>query len=644
MSIFIQTLKTEDVETNSLLLTGGTMKGSINMGDKEIINLAGPSTQDSATTKTYVDVEIATRYAKAGGEISGDVNMTGHSIENIKLFPTTPSSAVSKSYTDNKVASCLPKSGGQITGEIDMGVNEIKNMKNPSTSASAVTKYYTDNKIALCLPKSGGQMTGEIDMSAKEIKNLGYPTTLDSATTKAFVDTKLSLAGGTMRGNIDMGGKEIINLSQPTTLNSAVTKDYVDLSVRSRFEKRGGYISGEVDMGNNEIKNLKYPSTPESASTKSYADHVITKCLAKSGGTMSGEINMSAKEIKNLGYPTTLDSATTKAFVDTAIEQRMKNLTDGLGIVGELDMKGEEIKNVGYPTSAHSAATRDFVNTSIHGRLSRGGGVMEGYIDMGQKRIINIAEPIDNNDVVNKQYLNKQPVNQCYPLLHKLSDIDARIPVIDVDRTAIWAHHNGRSDTGSILDVTMDTDSAFKPPPIDSNSVEVQFGSAEPEVVVNTEALAANTLIASYDSSTAASTITTNYNSPKEEWSSRIVFYVNFPKNVEIAMFQVRFQNFLKKAGVYIYDISGKRVPQFQFVNGPITLKSPTTSSANVSPGIGRTSSHQLFNLVILQENIETDEFISTSFHNDTAGFRRLQIIIENIVELYHIQFYGRYL
>nr|BCY04647.1 hypothetical protein [Abalone asfa-like virus] len=470
LPIFIQTLKTEDIEENwiseaflknylkdlvsgnpetyslvsksyvdaadatKLSLTGGTLTGDLAMSGKMIKNIAEPTDATDASSKQYVDTLGATKLSLTGGALTGDLGMGGKTIKNI-AEPTDATDASSKQYVDMSVISKLPLAGGALTGDLEMGGNKIKNIKDPSDASDASSKRYVDTSVASKLPLAGGTMTGEIDMSAKEIKNLGYPTTLDSATTKAFVDTKLSRAGGLMTGDIDMGENEIKNLKNPSADASAVTKSYADNIILSCVKKTGDTITGDLVMSGKKIKNIAEPTDGSDVSSKQYVDTAISSVninlptvidartlqvlqevphLPVAGGKMGGNIDMFNNMIFNLPTPVSDKEAATRGYVDMAIN----GLTLSKFITTDIDVKVHKIINLAPPTEDSDVATKKYVDEAVKtGTVTLEVG--ETNLDMKSHKIVNLGMPSGSGDAVTKAYLETRPhmLWTSYPLI-----------------------------------------------------------------------------------------------------------------------------------------------------------------------------------------------------------------------------------
>jgi hypothetical protein len=83
--------------------TGGTMTGDLDMGGNQIENVGTPIANTDATTKDYVDTNLAGKLDTSGGTMSGDIDMGGQMVENIGT-PTNNTDAANKGYVDSALA------------------------------------------------------------------------------------------------------------------------------------------------------------------------------------------------------------------------------------------------------------------------------------------------------------------------------------------------------------------------------------------------------------------------------------------------------------------------------------------------------------------------------------------------------------
>ena len=360
---------------SGLSASGFTMTGDIDMGGNEVIGLDDPSGDSSATSKKYVDDEIAKVSTGGLDQATADGRYL-QKTDASTTYETRTDASKSESDTKYEVKGAtggggLSASGFTMTGDIDMGNNKILKLADPITSKSATNKEYVDNNF---LSKHGGLILGNIAMSGQSITNLNpVPQNFNDAVTKKYVDDSISLAGGlsitgiTMQGDINMSGHNVIGLSDPTNDDMAASKGYVDSNF---LDLAGGAMVGDIDMGGYEIKNmLRTPTTDLSAVTKKWvSDEFPTKQEVLGGFTLTGALNLSGNEIYGLpDTPTTDNSAASKKYVDS-------KTTGGSG-----------------------------------GGLSDSGFTMKGDINMGGYEVIGVTSvPSFNNSLVNKKYVDDE--------------------------------------------------------------------------------------------------------------------------------------------------------------------------------------------------------------------------------------------
>jgi hypothetical protein len=73
------------------------------MGGNQIENVGTPIANTDATTKDYVDTNLAGKLDTSGGTMSGDIDMGGQMVENIGT-PTNNTDAANKGYVDSALA------------------------------------------------------------------------------------------------------------------------------------------------------------------------------------------------------------------------------------------------------------------------------------------------------------------------------------------------------------------------------------------------------------------------------------------------------------------------------------------------------------------------------------------------------------
>ena len=189
----------DSIQAGGLPLTGGTMQGSINMGDHAITNVQEVELQSSGDG-LYIGSVVqpnGTAGARLTGVAGGAAAFVKPDSQSIYVpvsvgSPTQDKHAATKEYVDNAVASVpssgitqeqadaryLQLSGGTMTGD-------LKVQESPASDASAVSKSYAHGLFASALPKSGGTMTGNLILNSA-------PTEDNQAATKAYVDAQIA--------------------------------------------------------------------------------------------------------------------------------------------------------------------------------------------------------------------------------------------------------------------------------------------------------------------------------------------------------------------------------------------------------------------------------------------------------------------
>ncbi len=442
--------------SSELSASGFTMSGDINMSGNEVIGLDDPSGGSSATSKKYVDDEIAKvstggldqatadgRYlqktdASTTYETQTDASNTFLSKTDATNTYAPVDASYTKSESDTKYelkgatggGGGLSASGFTMTGDIDMGNNKILKLADPITSKSATNKEYVDNNF---LSKHGGLILGNIAMSGQSITNLNpVPQNFNDAVTKKYVDDSISLAGGlsitgiTMQGDINMSGHNVIGLSDPTNDDMAASKGYVDSNF---LDLAGGAMVGDIDMGGYEIKNmLRTPTTDLSAVTKKWvSDEFPTKQEVLGGFTLTGALNLSGNEIYGLpDTPTTDNSATSKKYVDGKVTGGGGLSDSGFTMKGDINMGGYEVIGVtSVPSFNNSLVNKKYVDDEVAAITT---GISQVQADARYLRIANYEYDnwMDEFDDVNfvdynwSKHVRKSALNS-------LSNIEIRV-------------------------------------------------------------------------------------------------------------------------------------------------------------------------------------------------------------------------
>ena len=258
---------------------------------------------------------------------------------------------------------------------------------------------------------------GNYDMVGKKLKNVGNPVSNADAANKKYVDDNSGGGGGktsslTIDSNIDMKDTyRILNLKSPSDADEPVTKNYAE----SNFFQRDGSqpMTGDANMNNKKIKNLSSPTANSDAATKKYVDDskVDGSVFVKLDGTrpMTGNLNMNNKRIFNIPNPSGPQQPTPLAYSDLAyLHVNGSNM-----MTNHMNMNNKKITNLQTPTNDTDAATKKYVDDKstnpqdLSPYLKKNeSDLMTGNLNMSGNKIINLEDPVSDNDAVNKIYMS----------------------------------------------------------------------------------------------------------------------------------------------------------------------------------------------------------------------------------------------
>ena len=184
------------------------------------------------------------------------------------------------------------------------------------------------------------------DMTSKKLTNMAKGTASNDAIIKQQLDTKLSLSGGLMTSNLDMNSKSIYNEAQPNGDNQPATKIW---SENKFLDKSSGVLAGPLNMSN-KITNLAKPTDDKHGVNKKYIDD---NYLKRSGGTVTGHIILN-NAILTSQYQAISWSTGNAFFVQ---------LTDPY-VYHKFNKVKNKIINLGDPTDATDAVNKQYLEKS----------------------------------------------------------------------------------------------------------------------------------------------------------------------------------------------------------------------------------------------------------------------------------------
>lgn len=247
--------------------------GNYTAGTKKIVSVGTPTEDTDASTKKYVDDTVN----ELGSQLNG-------------LY--------------------LPKAGGVMTGNIDMDGHDIINPERiwvtdiPNSGAKGffIDTYSSGGVSAPRFVVATGTGSGQWSGESTPIF-IGEPTQSQHAATKNYVDEHVSQAGGgdfmsngsiPMSGNLNMDNHKITALSDPADSTDGANKHYVDSAVTSGIAGAqflplaGGTLTGPLTL-------TAAPSADLQAATKKYVDDA-TATIA----TLTSQLATANSEIATL--------------------------------------------------------------------------------------------------------------------------------------------------------------------------------------------------------------------------------------------------------------------------------------------------------------------------------------------------------
>ena len=193
---------------------------------------------------------------------------------------------------------------------------------------------------------------------------------------------------------------------------------YLNIPDLKNFDGHGGRAKSEIMVTSTEqhitgrktffdISVLK-PDNNDQAANKKYVDDEIKKIPSpdlstylKKDGTveMTGNLDMGNQQITNLGanIQNTYD-VVNLGFCDTKYLQKVSN--------SDLDMDNHKIKDMAQPTDDNDAVNKHYVDHNFLNRLTP--NALGGELDMRGHKIIVLGNPSDPNDASTKAYVDTE--------------------------------------------------------------------------------------------------------------------------------------------------------------------------------------------------------------------------------------------
>ena len=225
---------------------------------------------------------------------------------------------------------------------------------------------------------------GYNEVTKQYLKSLGGGGTI----TVSDSGGDLSASGFTMSGDINMSGNELVGLDDPSGDSSAASKKYVDNEVAKVSTGSGGGLD-QATADNRYLQKTDASSTYE---TKTDAFNTY----------------LSKTDASSTYAP--VDASYTKSESDNKYSLKGSGggggglSASGFAMTGDIDMGNNKILKLADPITPKSATNKEYVDNNF---LSKHGGLILGNIDMSGQSITNLNPvPQSFNDAVTKKYVD----------------------------------------------------------------------------------------------------------------------------------------------------------------------------------------------------------------------------------------------
>ena len=187
-------------------------------------------------------------------------------------------------------------------------------------------------------------------------------------------------------------------------------------------------MTGNLDMNNNRIYNLLTPTGPKQPTPLAFTD--LEYLHVTGTNSMSNNLNMNNKSIIFLRDPTNITDGANKRYVDNTLllnNIAMQNYLKKDGTVtmtGNLNLGSKKIVDLASPTTNTDATTKKYVDDSLVPYFKKDGSQkITGAIDINNNRIYNMPMPNGNNQPVTVIYANSNylRINGNIPMMGNLN-------------------------------------------------------------------------------------------------------------------------------------------------------------------------------------------------------------------------------
>ena len=246
----------------------------------------------------------------------------------------------------------------------------------------------------------------------------------------------------TRDGHYDMNNKKLKNVGGGVESSDAITKHQLEVSMNTKpdkaslnnyVKKNSPEVGADLDMKGYAIKNMKVTALGRdaSATSRKYVDRKLatkadktslTTFVKKNSPEVAADLDMKGFAIKNMKVTPSGDaSATSRKYVDRKLDTKAdKNdlndylKLDGTSLMqGDLNMNNKRIIKLPDPQLSDEPVTKKYListNNIFYNEFLdlQGNSKMRGNIQMNDNRITGLTNPPDADDeATNKKYVDE---------------------------------------------------------------------------------------------------------------------------------------------------------------------------------------------------------------------------------------------
>ena len=397
----------QDIAINSkaegdrvLLLDGSkSMTGNLQMGEKKIVHLGNGSDAGDAvnynqlishTTDHKKDYQLASspnfyrEFGDKGALTKSRLQISGHL--HLDLYDVGGIEGRDTGFNGEAWSSL------KMTNTLERGIYtvvfETFSFGPLSESSGASTVILNDETLLYSI--HGDAHFQIITFSRDWESNSGVNT----PHSKAYIQFSSDGQPGEIKFQIRYCGRSYNNLSLDLLFYSRVlrgkhtnTFDHQLFDVKETESGNAFLFFENIKMNDNQIFGLPQPTGPQQPATKKYVDD---NALLLSGGNMTGSFSMQGNRIYSLPIPTGLQQPATKEYTEKYFLRRTGNETT------DYNADNKKLVNLADPTNDNDAANKGYVlqqvgNVDLTAYLRRDGTQsMTGNLQMGDHTITGI--------------------------------------------------------------------------------------------------------------------------------------------------------------------------------------------------------------------------------------------------------------